>query len=132
MRLVVFADSTCNVYPGGNTLKQWMWDRNWTRYDQKGGAGYCLHNLTKELRDFISADNRHTKSMLMDETTCVVFIWNGNYFLGARYTDYVDDIQAPEAEQLRYLVSLSKLVPRFTLVSTTDNSAWGVGPLFAK
>jgi hypothetical protein len=54
MRLVVFADSTCNVYPGGNTLKQWMWDRNWVRYDQKGGAGFYLNGLTKELRDYLT------------------------------------------------------------------------------
>ena len=70
--------------------------------------------------------------MLMEETTCVVVIWNGNDFSGARYKDYVDDIQTPEVEQLRYLVSLSKLCPRFSVVSTTDNNAWNLGPLFAK
>jgi len=103
MRLVVFADSTCNVYPGKNPLKQGLWDRNWTKYDQKGGSGYTLSGLNVELQKFISAEHKATKTTVLDETLCVVFVWNGNDFLTPRYRDHLGDIQQAEVD--RYLRS---------------------------
>jgi hypothetical protein len=133
MKLIVFADSTCNVYPGGNTLKSYMWKRGWDFYDQKGGPGLCLGALAKQLRDYIVAENAKTKTAHLAEDTCIVVVWNGNDFDTARYkSGYSGGLQPPELEQLKYLVGLAKLCPRFTVISTTDHKAWNLGPLFAK
>jgi hypothetical protein len=85
--------------------------------------------LAKQLRDYIAADNAKTKTSLPSESTCIVFVWNGNEFEDASYkANYSGDIQAPEIEQLKFLVSLSTFCPRFAVVPSTDNTARGLGP----
>jgi hypothetical protein len=133
MKLVVISDSTCLCYPKGKTLKQPMLDKGWVGYQQLGGAGRTLREIATCLQEHLHKKVTASEHRVVSEDTCVLLVWNGNEFASKRYKGgYAGDLQKDELEQLKLICGLKGHCPRIAVVSTTDNTAWNLPPVFKK